>query len=164
MKSVIKSAGLIVFLAIVSVAASARSGSAADRSQTNHDIWIQPGETAGSLSCLNCSVHVRGEVAGDVAAVHGNVMVESGGAVTGDVAAVLGNVQVENNGRINGDVAAVGGKIRRASQATIAGDQAAIPTILLLLLALIPLALLGLLIALIVWLVHRNRHPVPSTA
>src|SRR5215470_143120 len=124
-----KCALLAAMTAAVTLSASAKSN-AAERTQANRDIWVQPGEKTASLACLNCSIHIRGEVAGDVAAFHGNVIVESQAQVTGDVATFLGDIQVENDSHVAGDVAAMGGKIRRESRGAITGDQASFPRLL----------------------------------
>ena len=166
MLSSLKCACLIAALMIVPIAAMGRSDTshAAERTQTNRDIWVQPGEKAGDLACLNCSVHVRGEVSGDVAAIHGNVIVEPQAEISGDIASFFGDVQVENDAHVAGDVAAMGGTIRRDPRGAIGGNQATFPRILFLLIMLAPLVVLGLIVALIVWLVQRRRQPMPRTA
>src|SRR5215469_15855706 len=117
MKSAFAVAAMIDF----SISAIARSDDSrpAERSQTNRDIWVQPGEKTGDLACFNCSIHIRGEVAGDVAAFHGNVNVESQAQIAGDIASFFGDVHVENDAHVTGDVAAMGGKIRRDPRAAI---------------------------------------------
>ncbi len=160
----IKYALLAAVVAVLTVPALARSGAPAERTQANRDIWVQPGEKTGDLTCFNCSIHVRGEVAGDVAAMHGNVTVESQGQVAGDVASFFGDVLVENDAHVTGDVAAMGGRIRRDPRGSIAGDQAAFARFWILPITLVPLVLLGLIIALIVWLVQRRRQAIPRTA
>src|SRR6266852_2844365 len=116
----------LALLIVVSSVVMAQENSS--RSQTNRDIRVEPGQKAGDLSCMNCSIYIRGDVAGDVFAVHGNVVI---------------------------DVGAIGGAVRRQPQAVIGGDVASLEGKgWLLLLLLCPLVILGLMIALIVWLVH----------
>jgi len=137
------------------------------RSQTNRDIRVEPGQKAGDLSCMNCSIYIRGDVAGDVFAFHGNVVIDSGASVAGDIATLFGDIRVANGGSVAGDVAAIGGAVRRQPQAVIAGDVTSLEGKgWLLLLLLCPLVILGLMIALIVWLVHlyRGRRPVAAAA
>jgi len=155
---------VLSFVATLPSLAAGQSDIPTERTQFNRDIWVQSGEKTADLSCFNCSIHVRGEVTGDVAAMHGNVTVEPQGKVDGDVAAMLGSIEVENDGRISGDVAAFGGRIRRDAKGLIGGDQASFAVFWVLLMALVPLAILGLIIALIVWLVQRNRQPIPRAA
>lgn len=160
-----KSALLLAAAALLSSVAVARHDEdAPERSQTNRDIWVQANQKAGDLSCFNCSVHVRGQVNGDVVALHGNVMVETGGQVAGDVAAILGDVRVEKTATIGGDVAAIGGKILLDPEGSIGGDRAAFNKFWVFLIVLFPFFLLGLLIALIVWLVQRRRRPAALPA
>jgi hypothetical protein len=92
------------------------------RAQTNRDIRVEPGQKVGDLSCINCSIYIRGEVAGDVFALHGNVVIDGGASVAGDIATLFGNIRVANGGSVAGDVAAIGGAVRRQPQAAIAGD------------------------------------------
>src|SRR5438270_13990158 len=63
-----------------------------DRTQFGHDIHIQPGEQTAEVTCFNCSIYFAGKAAGDVTAIHGNVVIESGAEVAGDVTAIWGNV------------------------------------------------------------------------
>src|SRR6476469_4684855 len=44
-----------------------------DRLQFNHDIRIEPNDKVGDITCIHCSVDVRGQVSGDVTTVAGNV-------------------------------------------------------------------------------------------
>src|SRR5712692_4848177 len=137
------------------------------RAQTNRDIRVEPGQKVGDLSCINCSIYIRGEVAGDVFALHGNVVIEGGASVAGDIATLFGDVRVANGGSVAGDVAAIGGAGRRQRQAALAGDVASLEGKgWLLLLLLCPLVILGLMTALIVWLVHlyRRRRTVAAAA
>ncbi len=137
------------------------------RAQTNRDIRVEPGQKVGDLSCINCSIYIRGDVAGDVFALHGNVVIDGGASVAGDIATLFGDVRVANGGSVAGDVAAIGGAVRRQPQAAIAGDVASLEGKgWLLLLLLCPLVILGLMTALIVWLVHlyRRRRTVAAAA
>lgn len=155
-------ASLILVAVLSFVLPSAAHASASeDRELTrrNRDITVPAGESADSATCLNCSVHVRGKIAGDVTAFHGNVTIEAGGSVGGDVATFLGDVRVENNAEVGGDVAALGGRVSREPNGKIGGDQAAYGRFWFFVGALIPFVFPGLLITLIVWLVRRNRRP-----
>ena len=155
----------LALLIVVSSVVMAQENSS--RSQTNRDIRVEPGQKAGDLSCMNCSIYIRGDVAGDVFAFHGNVVIDSGASVAGDIATLFGDIRVANGGSVAGDVAAIGGAVRRQPQAVIGGDVASLEVKgWLLLLLLCPLVILGLMIALIVWLVHlyRGRRPVAAAA
>jgi hypothetical protein len=154
---------LVALSALLVAPALAKQGS--DRVQINHDIFLEPGQKSGDLVCVNCSIFVRGEVAGDVVAVHGNVMIEQGGHVAGDVTAVLGNVRIQGTAEVRGDAVAVGGMVRNEPQATVGGDITSLGGAgWTLLVVLLPLAFMGGLIALIVWLVARARRPTPVAA
>ena len=131
--------------------------------QYGHDIIVGPGQKTGELTCFLCSIHVRGEVAGDVTAFLGNVVVEDGGSVAGDVTTFGGVSRVAAGTRIAGDLTALGGKIVRDPSAQVAGDVTALvgPVWLVLIFGL-PLFLLAGLIALVVWLLQKRR-PEPQT-
>ncbi len=87
------------------------------------------------------------------------------GAVKGDVAVIGGSVLLGDNASVSGDVAAVGGRVSRHPTATVKGDiNEESGTLLLLGVFLIPLIPLILVIALVVWLVRRNRDTTPARA
>jgi hypothetical protein len=77
-----------------------------------------------------------------------------------------GDVRLDRGVRIAGDVSVFGGQIHRDPQATVSGDVTSFGGhgwLLPILLA--PIVLLGLLVALIVWIVQRTRRPsVPAAA
>ena len=62
--------------------------------QFGHDIRVEPGESVADLTCINCSIYVAGESAGEATAIHGNIILEAGGSIAGDVTAVWGDVRM----------------------------------------------------------------------
>jgi predicted acyltransferase (DUF342 family) len=136
-----------------------------DRFQINHDIHIQPDEKVGDVTCIKCSVYVRGQVSGDVTAVAGSVTAESGASIAGDVTAIGGNARIESGTQVAGDLTAIGGDLRRDPQATVSGDVTTMGGQgWVVLIFLLPLAVLGGIIALIIWLIQRSRRPIPVPA
>jgi hypothetical protein len=135
----------------------------ADRFQINHDIRIEPRDKVGDVTCLNCSIYVRGQVSGDVTTINGNVVAEQGAAIAGDVTTILGNARVENGTQVAGDLVAIGGTVRRDPQATVAGDVTSMGEGggWIFLIFLLPFAFLGGIVALIIWLIRRSRQPAP---
>jgi hypothetical protein len=96
---------------------------------------------------------------GDATAIHGNVIVEQGGSISGDVTTVLGDIRVEPAGSVGGDATSVGGSLRRQAGATIGGDVTALESrfgVIMLMAA--PFVVLGMIVALIVWLIQRSRQ------
>jgi len=158
-----KLAKLLVLVAFAGVflAAQPDSSGGSERVQTGRDIWVQPNEKAGEATCFGCSIHVRGAVSGDAFAMGGKIVVELGGSIGGDVATMGGDIVVENGASVGGDAAAIGGSVRRAPQGVIGGDVDSLGFSWLVLLILIPLAMLGALVALIIWLVQRSRAKPP---
>ncbi len=136
-----------------------------DRFQMNHDIHIQADEKVGDVTCVGCSIYVRGHVSGDVTAVAGSVVAEPGASIAGDVTAVGGNARVESGSQVSGDLTAVGGELRRDPQATVGGDVTTVGGRgWFFLVFLLPLVFIGGIIALIVWLIQRSRRPTQVPA
>jgi hypothetical protein len=134
-----------------------------DITQVGRDIRVQPDQKAGDLTCINCSIHVRGQVAGDVTAVHGQVVVDDNAQVAGDVTAVAGDIRLNNGASVSGDLTAVAGSVIRQPGAAVAGDVTALPGLIWIFLMVgAPLVVLGMIIAFIVWLVQRGRTPAAS--
>ena len=152
-------AALVVTLVLATAAFPQKSDE--DRVEFGHNITVQEGQTAGDISCFNCSVYVRGTVNGDIAVFGGRVVVE--GSVKHDIAVFWGTVRLEDGAQAGGDVAVFGGAIRRAPTATIHGDTVSFGRVWALLPVGIVVVIVWLIIALIVWLVTRNRRaPVPG--
>jgi hypothetical protein len=137
----------------------------ADRFQINHDIHIQPNDQVGDVTCINCSVYVLGRVSGDVTTVNGSIVAEQGATISGDATAVRGNVRVESGTQVAGDLTAIAGTVRRDPQATVGGDVTSMGGGgWVFLVFLLPFAVLGGIIALIIWLIQRSRQPAPVPA
>lgn len=136
-----------------------------DRVQFNHDIHIGPNDKVGDVTCIGCSVHVRGQVSGDVTAMAGSVFLEQGASVAGDVTVVGGNARAESATQVAGDLTAIGGNLLRDPQAAVAGD---VTTVgggrWVFLIFLMPFLFLGGIIALLIWMVQRSRHPAAVPA
>jgi hypothetical protein len=127
-----------------------------DRVEFGHNITIQEGQTSGDISCFNCSVYVRGRVNGDIAVFGGRVVVE--GSVKSDIAVFWGTVRLEDGAQAGGDVAVFGGAIKRAPTATIKGETMSFGRVWVLLPVVMLVVIVWVIIALIVWLVTRNRR------
>ena len=136
-----------------------------ERTQFSRDIRVEVGESAGDVTCINCSIYVRGKVDGDATAIHGSIVVEQGGAIGGDVTAVWGDIRADNGASISGDSTAVAGALRTQPQANLRGDRTSLEgTQWVLAIVLPPIILIGLIIALIIWLVQRFSRPEPLPA
>ncbi len=132
----------------------------AERTQLGHDITVGPNEGVSELTCIGCSIRIRGQVSGDVTTVGGSIFLEDQGQVAGDITAVAGDVRLGKEVKVAGDVTIVGGELRRDPQATISGELTNVGGrgwIIPVLLA--PFLILGLLIAFVVWIVHRLSRP-----
>ena len=136
-----------------------------DRTQFGHNISVGPNEAVSDVTCIGCSIRIRGQVSGDVTTVGGSIFIEDQGQVAGGVTAVAGNARLDKEVKVAGDVTVVGGELRRDPQASVAGDVTnvggrgwIIPILL------IPFVLLGLLIAFVVWIIQRLSRPAAVPA
>jgi len=133
--------------------------------QIGRNINIGPDEQVSEVTCIGCSIYIRGQVSGDATAVAGSIFIEDQGQVAGEVTTVAGNIRLDKDVKIAGDTTVVGGELRRAAGAQIAGDvtsvggAAWVPFLLIS-----PFLFLGLLLALLLWVVHRIRRPVVPVA
>jgi len=152
---------VILTLALSTVAVAQKPDE--DRVEFGHNITVDAGQSVGDISCFNCSVYVRGTVNGDIAVFGGRVVVE--GSVKSDIAVFWGTVRLEDGAQAGGDVAVFGGAIRRAPTAAIHGEVVSFGRGWVLLPVVVLVAIVWLIIALIVWLVTRNRRaPAPPQA
>ena len=179
----------LVALAFAVLLPSAFAKGAADYTQFGHDIRIAADQKVGELTCFNCSVYVQGQVNGDITTFHGDIVIEQNAAVSGEVTSflgqiraangskiggdatvfvgnlVLGDIRVANGAKIGGDSTAIGGVVRRQSGAMTGGEVTSMQgTIWLFLIFVAPFLFLAGIIALIIWLVRRNRRPSPAIA
>ncbi len=142
-----------VWLAAALLVAVAVSASAKDRVMVGDNIYVGPDEELDGAICILCSirvdgrvreavailgsVHIEGEVEGDVVAILGGAKVNGtvggdlvavlggadvSGSVAGDAVAVLGGLKLRSGASIGGDTVAVLGGIKRADDVEIAGD------------------------------------------
>jgi hypothetical protein len=129
-----------------------------DHATIGSDIIVSEGQTAGDIACAFCSVHVHGDVKGDVAILFGSITVDSDHSISGDVAILGGDLNLAEEAQVGGDVAILGGSANLAPDATIHGDHTVFPQVVLLL----PLLVLAGIIWLIVYLIRRNRYRFPA--
>ena len=147
-------------LLLSSASAYARSGPGEHVSFGN-DITISEGETSSDVVCAFCSVHIHGDVHGDVAVAFGSVTLDTGHSITGDLAVLGGDVALADDTHIGGDVAIAAGDLTLAPTASIRGDRAVFPGRFWLLVPLAPFLILAGIIWLIVYIVRRNRYQFP---
>ena len=142
-------------------ATSAFANSSEDRVGVSRDITVAEGDTAGDIACAFCSVHIHGDVKGDVAVLFGTVSVDSGHTISGDVAILGGDLNLASSSTVGGDVAIAAGDLNASNDATIHGDRAVFAGRFWLLIPFAPLLILIGVIWLIVYLVRRNRYRFP---
>lgn len=133
-----------------------------NRASMGNDINIAEGETAGDVACAFCSVHIHGDVKGDVAVFMGNVDVDPAHSITGDVAIFGGDLNLNPETLVTGNVAVAAGNANLAPDATIHGDRTILPGRFWLLLPFMPFLIVIGIIWLIVHLIRRNRYQFPA--
>lgn len=152
---------LLLAALVLLYASPALARSTQDRVSMGGDITISEGETGGDVVCAFCSVHVHGDVKGDVAVFLGNVTVDSNHTVSGDVAIFGGDLNMGNESEVGGDVAIFAGNPNLANDATIRGDRSVLPGRAWLLIPFAPLLILIGIIWLIVYFVRNRRYSYP---
>lgn len=155
---ILLSAALVLLL---TPSAFAKRHNGNDRASFGSDITVAEGQTVGDVACAFCSVHLHGDVTGDVAVAFGSITVDPGRTVSGDTAVLQGNVNLGEGSTIHGDVAILGGEARLRDGSTIQGSQSIVPQPFGTLILLAPLLIFIGIIWLIVHLVRRNRYRFP---
>jgi hypothetical protein len=151
---------LLATLLVVLATPQALHAREGDQVHFGRSIDVGEDESAGSLVCIACSIRVEGSCQ-DVVAIGGSIAVD--GAVKGDVAAVGGSIILDDNASVSGDVVAVGGRVSRHPTATVKGEINQESGVFLFVgIFLVPLIPLALIVALVVWLVRRNRSTAPA--
>src|SRR5258707_7096518 len=87
--------------------------------QLGRNINVGSNDQVGDLTCFGCSIHIRGEVAGDVTTFGGSVTVEDQAQVAGDVSIFRGEARVGRGGKVGRDVSVFRGPIQQDSPAGI---------------------------------------------
>lgn len=132
--------------------------------QFGHDIRVAQGEKAAELTCFGCSIYVSGEVAGDVTAFSGNVVIQTGGSVAGDLTVFVGDVRLSEGSNIGGDLTTFGGSLHRQPGATVGGNTTTFQgRAWIWLMFGLPVLFLTGIVGLVVWLIQRRR-PEPVFA
>ena len=159
----VRNSALLVFL-LVLIAGAPKvllANKGGDRVQFFQSIAVGADEHVGDVVCMFCSIHMAGNASGDVVSIFGTIIVD--GTVNGDVVSVGGGIKLNEDANVSGDAVAIGRGLYRHPNATVKGDVVSQSGPLLLMgLIIVPLLPLFLVIALIVWLVRRNRYPAPT--
>ena len=99
--------------------------------------------------------------ADEVVSIFGNIIID--GTVNGDVVTVGGGIKLGEDANIGGDAVAMGRGLYRHPNAVVKGETVSQSgPIILLGLIIVPLLPIILVVALIVWLLRRNRYSAPA--
>jgi hypothetical protein len=152
---------LLILAAVAPAQMFAHDG---DRVQFFQNLTVGPDEQVGSAVCMFCSIHVEGK-SGDTVAILGDIVID--GTVTGDTVSIGGGIKLGEDASVAGDAVAIGRGLYRHPSATIKGQAVSQsgPIVyfgLFLGLFVIPLLPIILIVALIVWLLRRDRSAPPA--
>lgn len=152
---------LMSFVALMVLAPTALfANDGGDRVQFFQTINVNADDHVGDVVCLFCSIRVSGSC-GDAVAIFGNIVVD--GTVSGDAVSVGGGIKLGEDASVGGDSVAIGQGVYRHPNAVVKGQvvSEAGPVIFLGLI-IIPLLPVIVVVALVVWLVRRNRYIPPA--
>ena len=152
---------LFLILSALALSIPAFADDSRDRTQFGHDIVVSSTDKATDVTCFGCSIYIRGQVASDVTAFGGSVVIEENGQVVGDTTVFGGDLRLDNGAEVRG-VTVFGGKVHRDPGATVSGDVTTFAggaALWLFVVFGLPFVFLGALIALIIWLVRRYSRP-----
>ena len=155
-------AAVVLLYALLYAAPPVLALSTQDRVSVGGNITVSEGDSAGDVVCVFCSVHLHGDVQGDVVALLGSVTVDSGHRVSGDVAVIGGDLNLGDESEVGGDVSVIAGSANLSENAAIHGSRAVLPGRAWLLLPFAPLLILIGIIWLIVYFVRRARYANPA--
>jgi len=152
---------LFLLLGALIVSVPAFADGSHDRTQFGHDIVVSSNDQATEVTCFGCSVHIRGQVASDVTAFGGSVVIEENGQVGGDTTVFGGDLRLDNGAEVS-NVTVFGGKVHRDPGASVKGDVTSFAggaALWLFIIFGLPFLLLAGLIVLVIWLVRRYSRP-----
>lgn len=151
--------GLLLSLAIPAGAPAQADAKPKDRVVITGPVVVDRGDTAGDVVVVDGDVLVRGTVKGDLVVVNGEVTLR--GRVTGNVVAVADKVIIGSRGRVDGDLRygdnkpvgatsdKVGGKVKRFDPQAIASPIGAGIVLGVWLAVTVSIFLLGLILLLL---------------
>lgn len=154
--AILMSLGALMLLAPATLLAN----DGGDRVQFFQSISVGPDDHVGDVVCIFCSIRMAGSC-GDAVAIFGNIVVD--GTVSGDAVSVGGGIKLGEDASVSGDSVAIGQGVYRHPNAVVKGEvvSQAGPAIFLGLIV-IPLLPVIVVVALVVWLVRRNRYVPPA--
>ncbi len=158
----VRTRAILAFFAVLTVVipSSLLADNGGDRVQFFQNITIGADDHVGQVVCIVCSVRMAG-TSDEVVSVMGNVIID--GTVNGDVVTVGGGLKLGEDANIGGDAVAVGRGLYRHPNAVVKGEVVSQSgPIILLGLVIVPLLPIILVVALIIWLLRRNRYSPPA--
>src|SRR5258707_13115567 len=90
--------------------------------QFGHNISIGPNDQVGDLTCFACSIRIRGQVAGDVTAFGGSIVIEDQAQVAGDGTTFGGDIRLDEAVKEAGHGTVFAGPNRTDPAARISAD------------------------------------------
>jgi hypothetical protein len=155
--------GFLVAATMVAVAPLAHANQ--DEVQLFRTIEVTPETPVHDAVCFFCSVHVDGEVMGDIVVFFGDVRIDGeahhdvvnffgditasdNSSIGHDMVSFFGGVRLGQNVHVGRDMVSMFGSVHAPESATVGGDRVGIPGLILYLPAIV--------IFLIVWVIVRE--------
>lgn len=157
--------GLLLLLVTAAPLAHARDIVSFGRTE-----WISSTDQVDDIVCAFCTIHIDGQVHGDVVTAFSRIEFGPEVQVSGDVVTAFSRSQFKGDNRINGDMVSFGSNIEALGSLIVAGDRVSMPGIVAWLILAAPFAFAAFIVWLIVKLVQRRRsyaypplpgHPFP---
>ena len=105
------------------------------------------------------------KIGGDATVFGSNLVLDQDAAVGGEATTFAGDIRIASGAKIGGDSTSIGGIVRRQPGAMTGGEVTSMQgTSWLFLIFAAPFFFLAAIVALIIWLVRRNRRPSPAVA
>lgn len=157
--------GTVWFGLIPASATAARvRASSGDHDQVSfgQTITVDDAHPAKDVVCFFCTVHVRGDVSGDLVTFFGDVDVSAGRSVARDAVVFGGRLTLADEARVGRDLVVFGTDLNQAATSTVTHDRVVFAGSGWLLAMLLPLLIPIGLIWLIVRVVFRPRYRFPA--
>ena len=160
---------VLLLVALLGAVPTQLSAAMLRRADGSHDqvgfgetIDIDEGHPVHDVVCFFCTVHVHGDLNGDLVSFFGNVDVSEGRTIAGDVVMFGGNFSLANEARLEKDLVVFGADLNQASTSSVRGDRVVFAGGAWLLAILLPLLIPIGIIWLVVRVVFRRPYRFPA--
>lgn len=128
-------------------------------------VRINSEDDVKDLVCAFCTIHIDGEVHGDLVTAFSNVQFERSAEIEGDAVSAFDEFRFKGDNRIHRDMVSFGSKVDAEGPYQVSGDRVSVPDFVAYLVLIAPFAILAGIVWFIVKLVQRRRryaYPPPG--